>query len=105
MCPGCARPGHAHIRLLLGNDGVPFLFFAGNIGAPAHTLIVELLDLLNTLHEPRELFELSPLIVGSANRYVHVDRFLDVGHCACSSFPLTTTTDNRPPTTGGRLHS
>jgi hypothetical protein len=53
--------------------GVPFFALAADLGHPVKALVFELLHLLDAFHEPRELFELRPLVVGGANRNVNFD--------------------------------
>src|SRR5438093_9943941 len=77
---GRAAPGDDAIRGLLGDLGVPLLFFAADARAPAHRLAVELHDLLHAVHELREGLELRPLVVGRADGNVDDDVLLDPWH-------------------------
>ena len=45
------------IRNLFGDFRVPFLLLSTDVGLPVDMLVVNLLDLLNSLHEPREFFK------------------------------------------------
>ena len=60
------------------------LLDAGDLGGPPEGRVVELLDLLDRLHELREFLELGPLVVRDADRDVNVDRLDDLGHDASS---------------------
>ena len=44
------------------------------------TFVVELANLEHAFHELRKVLELRPLIVNSAQRRVHVDRFFNMLH-------------------------
>src|SRR4029079_5266232 len=70
---------------LLVELGVTFFDLAAALRAPVQTLVIELLDGLDALHEARELLELSPLVVGDADRNVHVNGFLHCRHGHASS--------------------
>jgi hypothetical protein len=72
-----AAPGDSLVRNLLGDLSVPFLGLAGHVGAPVQSRIVELLHFLHAIHEPRELLELSPLVVGRADRHIHLNGFFN----------------------------
>ena len=74
------RPGHAHVRLLLSDDRIPFLGLARNVGLPMQAAVVQLLDSLDALHKVRELLELRPLIVGHAHRYIHINILGNIRH-------------------------
>src|SRR2546425_4268521 len=85
--PGAAaaRPRDALVGPLLDDLGVPLLFLAPDHGAPVQALVVELPNLLDALHEAREVLELRPLVVHRAERRVDFDRLLDGGHSNPSS--------------------
>src|SRR5215207_7234582 len=75
-----ASPGNNSIRCLLDDFRLPLLGLAGDAGAPVESLIVELPDLLYTLHKSRKRFELRPLVVRRTHRYADIDRLLDMCH-------------------------
>src|SRR5437773_2200013 len=61
--PRRAAPRNVTLGHLLDDLGLPLLFLAADIRAPAQHLLVELHDLLHALHEPREALELRPLVI------------------------------------------
>jgi len=65
--------------------GLITLLTAGDLRAPVRVGVVDLADLLDALHEPRELLELRPLVVDRTDGYLHVDRLRDAGHEALLS--------------------
>ena len=73
-------PGDALVGVLLGDLGVPLAATAADLGHPVQLGVVDLPDLLDALHELRELLELRPLVVRGAYRDIDVDRLLDPGH-------------------------
>ena len=69
-------PGHALVRVLLGDLGVPLPPRAADLSDPVKVRVVQLADVLDALHERRELLELRPLVVRDGDRDVNVDRAL-----------------------------
>jgi hypothetical protein len=65
---------------LLGDFRVPVVCLAAEARAPVQPPIVELLDLVDSFHEARELLELRPLVVDRRDRGMHLDRLLDRRH-------------------------
>jgi hypothetical protein len=73
-------PGDALVGPLLGDLGLPLVPRATERGDPAYMRVVELRDLLDAVHEARELLELGPLVVDRAQRRLDLDRLLDRRH-------------------------
>ena len=80
------RPGDPLIRELLGDARLPGPLLAGDARLPTEGRVVELLDLLDALHEHREAFELGPLVVRRPDRHGDIDRFHDLRHESLLSF-------------------
>ena len=75
-----AVPGYEFVRHLLDDPRVPFLLDAAHFGAPVQAIILNLCDLLDSLHEPGELLELCPLVVGCVERNANFDGLLNSSH-------------------------
>ena len=73
-------PGDALVGKLLGDLRLPRALLAGDLSGPAERRVVELLDLLDILHEHREALELGPLVVGGPDRDGDVNGFDDLRH-------------------------
>ena len=69
--------GDALVWGLFGDLRVPDPRGARDLGLPAEVGVIELDDGFDAVHEAGELLELGPLVVGGADRDVHVDGFLD----------------------------
>src|SRR4051794_9738865 len=82
---GRALPRDALVRALLGDDRVPLLLLAADLGDPVQARVVELVDALDALHEPRELLELRPLVVRRVQRHLDLDALFDRAHDSSSS--------------------
>src|SRR4051795_8670142 len=65
------------VGVLLGDLRVELLLTATDLRAPMKAGVIELTDLLDALHEARELLELGPLVVGGAHGHGHFDALLD----------------------------
>ena len=65
---GDRLPRDAAVRLLVDDLRLPFGLLAGDRGRPVEKRVVELLHLVDALHEARELLELRPLVVGGRDR-------------------------------------
>src|SRR5512144_1490738 len=86
--PPDRTPRDLLVGLLVDDLRVPFAGDAENAGLPVQPLVVELADLLDALHELRELLELGPLVVGRGHRDLDVDRLLAGAHgCVVLSSP------------------
>src|SRR5215218_933613 len=81
-------PCDALVRQLLGDLGVPLVAAAAELGDPVEVRVVDLPDLLDTLHELRELLELGPLVIGRLHGDLDLDGLLDRGHAALLSAGL-----------------
>src|SRR5690606_8064919 len=57
-------PGDSLVRVLFGDLCFELTLDACDVDGPVESPIIKLLDLFNTLHEPWELLELGPLVVG-----------------------------------------
>src|SRR4051812_22193541 len=77
-------PRHDAVGLLVGDLRLPLLLPAGDLRLPAESGRIELDDLIDAFHEPREFLELCPLVVDSRDRHVDVDRIFDSGHVLAS---------------------
>src|SRR5262245_23118131 len=77
-------PRHALVGALLGDPGRPGVLLAAGVGHPVQQRVVDLLDDLHAVHEPRELLELRPLVVRRAHGNLNVDCFGDGGHSTSS---------------------
>jgi hypothetical protein len=75
-----AFPGNPFVGPLLGDDRIPFFFFAGNLRLPVQVGAVELFDLVHAFYELRKFLKLRPLVVGGTDRDIYLDRFFDQGH-------------------------
>jgi len=67
----------ALVGMLLEDLRVPFVRLAGDGRRPVEKRVVELLDVVDTFHEEREVLELRPLVVGGRNGDVDLDRLVD----------------------------
>src|SRR6185437_14896938 len=76
-----APPGNPLIGNLFGDFRLPFLLLSPDGGFPMEMLVVNLLDLLDSLHEAGEFFKLSPLVIGRTDGNIEVNGFLDDRHC------------------------
>ena len=77
-------PGDAVVRMLLSDLGVPLLALTADLRSPVEVGVVDLLHLLDPLHERRELLELRPLVVRGLDRYLDVDRLFNARHVSSS---------------------
>src|SRR3954470_4988325 len=75
-------PSDDRVRLLLADLGAPRAVDAVDLGVPCEGRVVQLLDALHAVHEPREFLELGPLVVGDADGDFDVGRFDDPRHQA-----------------------
>src|SRR4029078_5452476 len=73
-------PGDEAVGLLPADLGLPGVLFSADLGLPLQMRVVELSNRLHALHETGELLELSPLVVGHADRYIDFDGLLDRCH-------------------------
>jgi hypothetical protein len=80
--PARASPGDEVIGNLFSDLGIPLFFLAGDPRPPAQVRVIQLADFKHSGHEPRELLELCPLVVGGAQGHVHLHRFGDGRHPA-----------------------
>ena len=65
-------PRDAFVGMLFGDRGVEFTRGRTDVDTPVRVRVVELMHYLDALHELREGLELGPLVVGRADRYVHI---------------------------------
>ena len=65
-------PGHPLLRALLDDLSVPFVALPAERRDPVQMRLVLLADLVDALHELRELAELRPLVVGLGDRDLNV---------------------------------
>ena len=72
--PTRVAPRDRLIRDLLDDLRLPLLRLPPDLRPPVEGLVVELVDLLDPLHEPRELLELRPLVVDHPQRPLDLDR-------------------------------
>ncbi len=74
------RPPHdVLVRHLVGDRGLPRPVRPEDLGLPVQLLVGLLLDVLDLLHEGREVGEPGPLVVGDLDGHAHVDGLHDVG--------------------------
>src|SRR6185369_8512390 len=73
-------PGDPLVGLLLTDLGGPALLDPGDVGRPGDVGVVQLFDLVDALHEERELLELGPLVVGDPDRDLDIHGFDDLRH-------------------------
>src|SRR4051794_2609490 len=71
------RPRDPLVRYLFGDVRLPRPGGERDLRRPVCRRVVLLVDALNTLGEPTELFELRPLVVGHRDWYADVDALLD----------------------------
>ena len=74
-------PGDALVGVLLADLGVPLLLLAADLGDPVEVGVIDLGDRLDALHELREVLELRPLVVCSADGHLDVDTLDHGSHC------------------------
>jgi hypothetical protein len=73
---GCPRD--LLVRHLFQDLRLPLTTYTGDFGNPVQTLITELLDALDTLHELRKILKLRPLVVCGIYWNIYQHRFLDL---------------------------
>jgi hypothetical protein len=86
--PHGAAPAEALIGDLLGDMGVPLLALAADAGHPVQALATERPDLLDPFHEPWEVLEPRPLLIGRGHRDIDLGRTLDRLHLPSFRRPL-----------------
>src|SRR5690625_3900191 len=77
---GDAAPGDPLIGVLLGDLGLELARLPAHSYYPAVAGVVDLGDGVHAVHELRKGLELGPLVIGGADRDVHLDGFLDRAH-------------------------
>ena len=75
-----AFPGDPAVGLLVGDHRVELTRDTTDAGLPVRVGVVQLDDLVDPVHEVRELLELRPLVVGRPHRDVDLDSLLDRRH-------------------------
>jgi hypothetical protein len=78
--PGHGAPCDALVRELIDDFRVELPARARDTRDPVVVAVVELGDLLHSLHEIREFLELRPLVVGGVDRDLDVHGFGDRAH-------------------------
>jgi hypothetical protein len=78
------RPRDALVRVLLGDLRVELADLSRDLDGPVEAHVVDLTDLLDALHEVREVLELRPLVVRRADWDLHLDALLDRRHAFTS---------------------
>ena len=68
------------VRVLLGDPRVELFCHTGDVDRPMGVGVVDLTDLLDSVHEPGEGLELGPLVVHSGYGGLHIDRLGNSAH-------------------------